>query len=236
MQEDIIIPKRFTATEKWKDNWFSELPLKWKVFWLYILDECDHAGFWEKNFRVASFFIGEEIKENEAKKMLSSRIIEINESKWFIPKFIKFQYGELSEACKPHQPVIKLLKKYNLLEDFTLKEGLVKGSLTLKDQDQDQDQDKEKRKEKFKEKVMNFNEYSSQMLNDFYDYWTEINEGGHKFRFELQKVFEISKRLATWKKNESKFGTKIVSGKKFEYQKQTEGKKFNVIGRDSQPT
>ena len=36
------------------------------------------------------------------------------------------------------------------------------------------------------------------MLNNFVNYWTEKNKSGTKMRFELEKVFEVSKRLATW--------------------------------------
>lgn len=44
-------------------------------------------------------------------------------------------------------------------------------------------------------------EYGKEMLRDFFDYWTEMNEGGKKMRFEMQKVFDIAKRLRTWSKN-----------------------------------
>lgn len=37
--------------------------------------------------------------------------------------------------------------------------------------------------------------------NDFYRYWSEKNDGGHKMRFEMQKTFEVKKRIVTWMKN-----------------------------------
>ena len=43
--------------------------------------------------------------------------------------------------------------------------------------------------------------YSRPMLAEFYDYWTEVKEGGRKMRFEKEKTFEIAKRLARWSKN-----------------------------------
>jgi hypothetical protein len=108
--------KRFTATEKWEDGWFSELPIRGKLFWNYILDKCDAAGIWEKNFKVASFFIGETITENEALEWLGDKIIEFGENKWFIPNFILFQYGTLKPSCKPHMPIIAKLEKMGLMK------------------------------------------------------------------------------------------------------------------------
>lgn len=48
-----------------------------------------------------------------------------------------------------------------------------------------------------------FNEtYPRPMLAEFYDYWTEVKEGGRKMRFEKEKTFEIAKRLVRWKNND----------------------------------
>lgn len=48
------------------------------------------------------------------------------------------------------------------------------------------------------------------MLREFYDFWSESNEGGTKMRWEIAKTrcgtFSISNRLATWKRNEGRFG------------------------------
>lgn len=49
-------------------------------------------------------------------------------------------------------------------------------------------------------------DYSLQMINDFCDYWTEPNASLSKMRFELQKTFDIKRRLRTWDKNSKKFG------------------------------
>lgn len=62
---------------------------------------------------------------------------------------------------------------------------------------------------KFLMEVSAFKElYSVEMLEAFIDYWTEPNKSNTKLRYELQKTFDIARRLKTWSKNESKFGTK----------------------------
>jgi hypothetical protein len=57
----------------------------------------------------------------------------------------------------------------------------------------------QERQIEFGKKVKSYsNKYPSDMLKDFFNYWTEKNENGKKMRFEMQKVFDIKRRLATW--------------------------------------
>ncbi len=61
----------------------------------------------------------------------------------------------------------------------------------------------EEQKKAFVERLRPYLErYGKDMLNEFYLYWTEMNENGHKMRFEMEKTFDIARRLARWKNNE----------------------------------
>jgi hypothetical protein len=61
------------------------------------------------------------------------------------------------------------------------------------------------RKVNFSESLKPFLEkYSKDMLNEFYLYWTEHGEKDRKMKFEKQKSFGISQRLATWNRNNFK--------------------------------
>lgn len=189
------MPKRFTDTEKWKDAWFTDLPSKYKLLWIFLLDDCNHAGIWKVNFKNACFFVGESLEPAEVKRILGDRLKVVSDEYWFLPKFITFQYGILGESI-PHQSVIKELEK----------QGLAKGYQTPKDKDKDKEVDKDKdcteRGKKFAEKLVPFVEtYGKEMIRAFFDYWTEKNDDGHKMRFEMERVFAISKRLIKWKKN-----------------------------------
>jgi len=44
--------KRFTDTDKWKKTFIRTMKAPYKLLWLYILDECDHAGIWQVDFDV----------------------------------------------------------------------------------------------------------------------------------------------------------------------------------------
>lgn len=50
--------------------------------------------------------------------------------------------------------------------------------------------------------------YTSEMLNEFYNYWTEMSDNGRKMRFEKEKVFEVGKRLARWNKRSNNAKTR----------------------------
>lgn len=135
--------KRFTDTNKWKDSWFQDLPSKYKLFWIYVLDECDSAGVWKPNYRLASFQVGEPFEESELKRVFFDRIEITEAGYWFIKKFIDFQYGNLSEHSKPHIAVLNLLKNHKI-------KGYTKGIHTLKDKDIYKEKEKEEEKEKEK--------------------------------------------------------------------------------------
>lgn len=62
------------------------------------------------------------------------------------------------------------------------------------------------RKLKFSSTLQPFLEvYGKDFLNDFYKYWTEPNNSGTKFRRELEKTWDLDRRLATWAKNDKNF-------------------------------
>lgn len=87
-----------------------------KIFWLYILDACDVAGFWKECYPQASFHTGFKFNETIL-QCFEGRIERIEPGLVWIIRFVEFQHsGGLSETCKPHQPIMKLLMKHGLLE------------------------------------------------------------------------------------------------------------------------
>jgi len=137
---------RFTATEKWVDPWFCELSEKDKLFWIYIVDNCDHAGMWQVNWPLVRFHIKDYVFNEKA---FNGRIVKLKNNKWFIPNFIEFQYKTgLNPENRAHFSVINLLKKEGAYK------GLGRGLQARKDMDKDKDKDKNKDKDKYGEFVL----------------------------------------------------------------------------------
>lgn len=66
--------------------------------------------------------------------------------------------------------------------------------------------DMEKRKKDFGLTLQPYAEqYGRQMLSEFYRYWTEPNKSGTKMKFELERTWSLSGRLATWAGNQRVF-------------------------------
>ena len=132
--------KRFIETNRWRDPWFRRLTVTAKHLWQWLLDHCDNAGVIDLDIEAASFDIGQPVDEKHLGE-ISSRLKTLPNGKLWIAKFVAFQYGELSNACRPHVQVIRLLDSHGL--DYTLLEGYAKGIDTLQDKDKDKDKDKE---------------------------------------------------------------------------------------------
>lgn len=106
--------KRFTDTEKWNKEWFSNLPAKEKLLWLYCCDTCNAAGIADFNPRLYSFILGFKVTKELINRAFGTKVMWIEENKFFIVPFIEFQYEKLSRECRPHLPIIKTLEKYGI--------------------------------------------------------------------------------------------------------------------------
>lgn len=53
--------------------------------------------------------------------------------------------------------------------------------------------------------------YPKEMIRAFFDYWSEQNKSGTRMRYELEKTWELPKRLATWASRE-RMPSKIENG------------------------
>ena len=125
-------------------------------------------------FQIAEFMVGLPLNQKEILEKFKDRIKLLeNGKKWLIPKFIKFQYGQLNPKCKPHLAVIKLLEKHNLTTVF---KDLIKGMDTLKEEEEERVIYKEIEKDKKKDIDIR----DIKILNSKIDMLGEIAENNKK--------------------------------------------------------
>ena len=105
--------KRFTETGKWGDPWFRRLSVSAKLLWLYMLDYCSCIGHIDLDLEAVKFHTGTAVTEKHLDE-LGERVTAIGGGKFFIPKFIGFQYGTLSPMCPAHKPVFKAIAEHRL--------------------------------------------------------------------------------------------------------------------------
>jgi hypothetical protein len=165
-------------------------------------------------------FLDEQFKEREDNSSERSKAGSIgNLKRWHKDLYAKFESKELSlnEALKQSKlslpdsdPITALSQNIaekrrgeKRREDNNISnepEGSKKTSQSKKPKKETKDLPA--RKLEFKEKCDPYLEqYGSEMMNQFFLFWTEHGENDTKMHFEKQKTFGIGQRLARWKTN-----------------------------------
>lgn len=116
---------RFRDTTIWSEDWYFDLGAEYALFWTYITDNCDNAGVWKPNKgffeRAMNCKINLTVfltKINQDKV----RIICLENGRWFLPNFIKFQWFsgsatfKFSDKNKLHVSLKKILNTNNISE------------------------------------------------------------------------------------------------------------------------
>ena len=133
--------KRFTDIEIWDKEWYMELKPKHKCLMKYIFDKCDACGCWKPNWKLASLHINDAVEFNDLKHLPKEQYEVLENGKIFIPDFIKFQYGKLSENSQAHNPIFLALEKNNLSNRVF---NRVSNTLKEKEEYKEEEMDKEK--------------------------------------------------------------------------------------------
>ena len=160
--------KRFTDTDKWKDEWYTDLPNDYKIIWQYLLDTCDNAGIYKRNIKLLNIMCNTNVSDTDILNAFKLRVTPISDEKWIINKFCVFQYGPdfLESKNKAVISVVNKLIENNLYQSSTNTLSIPYPSPintlsipygypmdTPKEQEQEQEQDKEQDKEQVKEEV-----------------------------------------------------------------------------------
>jgi hypothetical protein len=87
---------------------------------------------------------------------------------------------------------------------------------------------KDNSKIEFFNEVMAFDNFTKEMLNDFFEYWSEPTKKGI-MKKDTMKTWATSRRLKTWAKNESKWALNSVGISKVDKHLQTHNEAINIL-------
>lgn len=134
--------KRFFSTELWNEDWYIEMPIEYKLFWFYILSNCDHCGLFKVNLRSFCGLHMIKLNSEDALKYFNSgkdRIRIVNQSLWLIEDFFVYQYGTTLNLNNRVHESIKT--RY---DNIGIKISSIRGLKDLKDRVKDKDKDIDK--------------------------------------------------------------------------------------------
>ena len=128
--------KRLTDTEKWNDDWYISLCNDYRIIWQWLLDNCNHAGICKRSMRLLNLMCNTSVTEEILIEKMEGRVI-VAGNDWFIPKFLKFQYDNLTSNRPVVLSVVKELIKNDLIK--LIPESFGNDYLIIKDKSKDKD-------------------------------------------------------------------------------------------------
>lgn len=208
--------KRFIDTELFNDEWFCELSKDGKLFFIYFITNCDHAGILKLNKKLFEFQTS--IKDiDKALNELKSKVILIKESVYFMPGYLKFQYPDFPKSkVKQQEGALKILDNHGI----TLE--ILKSYLTVtKELEYSYDNDNDNVSDNVSVKINKVSLKNKPSLNDVIDYCKQRNKGvdAHKFfNYYESNGWKVGKNamknwkaaVHTWEKNTDSQEVKIT--------------------------
>ena len=178
--------------------------------------------YWQRNCKLTKEQLLKRLNhETELNELIQEGVIDLIENNIFI-KFLDNQLNEVEIKSKTNsinggkggrpkknQIETETKPKQNSNESQTISEtkGIREDKIKL-------DNNKtslETRTLAFKEKLVPFkNKYEMDLLKNFFQYWTEPNLSKTKMLFELQKTFDIERRLSTWASRQKDFNKQTI--------------------------
>lgn len=195
--------KRFTDTDKWKDEWYTELPNDYKIIWQYLLDTCDNAGIVKRNIKILNIMCNTNVSADDILNVFKDRVTQISDDKWIINKFCVYQYGNDFLQSK-NKAVISAVNKLidNNLYNNSTNTILIPYQYSMdtpKEEEEDKDKDKLKDIDKSKsESTSNNYGIYYKLYKKLTNYETEYREYEETY-FDIQddigwdKFFEVLK-------------------------------------------
>lgn len=132
--------KRFIDTNMFNDEWICNLSKDSKLFFIYFITTCDHAGVLKLNKKLCEFQTGLKSIDTLIKELGNSLITVSEQSSiYFMPRFLKFQYPNFPQSqVRQQESAIKILENYGINIEkinsyLTLSKDLVKTYVSVND-------------------------------------------------------------------------------------------------------
>lgn len=191
--------KRFIDSEIFRSPSIRALQAPYKLLWIYILNDCDHAGIWIPDFEICSIYLDRKYTAKESLEAFGKKIVMVDDGKkWWIPKFVEFQYGQLNAENRAHKSVLAILGEYGLLKKKGLIKPLTRPSQGRKDKDMDKD--------KVKESELIYAEYPRKIGKAVaVKAIDKALKSGENFEGLLSKTMAYAKAVLEWSDENKKF-------------------------------
>lgn len=103
--------KRLHDTFRWDKPEFRKLPPKIKCAIGYIRSKCNNAGIWTLDLDTLSYFVGEQITEQDFNILLNDTLTFIGDNKYLLNDYFEIQFGR-SNNSPAYLSALKELEKH----------------------------------------------------------------------------------------------------------------------------
>lgn len=180
--------------------------------------------------------IDKETAEEERRLAKSAKMRELAMKRWYIDAPADASADAPADApadASKKSTNTSLIIKYNNeninnKEDISIKDNIKKERESGKRKKEAKPPKKqvplsaiEARKEDFYNSLVQFVPiYGRDLIRAFFDYWSEFNRSQTKMRYELEKTWQTSRRLATWASRDKNFKPKNYGADRTNHQEQ----------------
>lgn len=220
--------KRYIDTKFWSDNYITELDPLERYLYLYFLsnEHTNLCGIYEIPLRIMAFEAGldTQVLKNMLDRFERDGKVVYRNGWIFIRNFIKNQslnpsvlegiQRELEEAPQELKDLLDTDSIQPPPREGTGKLSKVRLSKVKSSKERTPSEKAREffeSKEKQEEVIISICEkgFNPQIVRNeitkFISYWTELNKSGTQQKWQMQKTFEIGRRLATWFSNYNEF-------------------------------
>jgi hypothetical protein len=185
------------------------------ALFLFIIEHCNRLG-WKEKFGLPTTMTKDAIGIRSYNTYIQTLNDLVDFGLIILIERSKNQYSSNIVAISNNDKALnKALDKAFIKHDTKQSESTIQSidsinkPITINNKQNTSKPSLETRSLAFKSELVPFKQkYSIDMLKSFYDYWTEPNHSKTKMRYEMEKTFDVDRRLKTWSKRQKDFDVK----------------------------